>query len=150
MKFLRILPVMLLGLGGLAHGADDGFRPLGEFVIKSRIKLTGDKVLPTPIKPLRLSVSTDGVSVRIVTEGNEEAATTFKIYRSDGIGKQAGPGAALEVVPGVQATGDQGGVHQHLRMTREGLTLTTFPGVSDQTIVTTAVAAPPAATARTP
>ncbi|MDB6076758.1 MAG: hypothetical protein JWO82_505 [Akkermansiaceae bacterium] len=150
MRNLRLISVALLGLSGLAQGADQGFRQLGDFVIQSRIKLTGEKVLPTPIKPLRLTVSTDGTFVKIVTDGNQETAATFKIYRADGIGRQAGPGAALEVIPGVQATADQGGVHQHLRMTRENLILTTFPGVSDQTIITTAVAVPVPATVRNP
>jgi hypothetical protein len=150
MRTLLSITVALFGFSGLAGAADGGFRSLGEFVVQSRMKLTGDKLVATPIKPLKLSVSTDGEVVRIVTEGNEEATATFKIYRADGIARQASPGAALEVIPGVQATADQGGVHQHLRMTRETLTLTSFPGVSDQTIILTAVVVPPSTTPQAP
>ena len=41
-----------------------------------------------------------------------------------------------------------GGVLRHLRLTRESFTITTFPGVSDQTIISHAIAAElkPAAT----
>ena len=76
--------------------------------------------------------------------GKSDAWSTFTIYRSDGIGRQNTPGGPLEVVPGVQATSDHRGVHKHLRLTRDTLTLTVFPGVSDQTVVTHAVLASPA------
>jgi hypothetical protein len=47
------------------------------------------------------------------------------------------------VIPGLQASSQTGGVLRHLRLSRESLTITTFPGVSDQTIVSHAVAAEP-------
>lgn len=124
----------------------DGFRPFGEYLIRTRLKVTGDHVVNVPIKPLRISVSTDGVSIRIATEGDSESGSVYKIYRSDGIGRQTSPGGGLEIIPGVQATCDSGGLHQHLRLTRETLTLTSFPGVSDQTVVTHAVAVTPTST----
>jgi len=143
--------LLLPGLTGRAAAADDGqFKSLGDFVIKSRVKVVGDKLVTTPIKPLHLTVSTDGEVVRIATEGSTEAPATYKIYRSDGIARESATSGAMEVLPGIQATADRGGVHQHLRMTRESLTLTSFPGVSDQTIIMTAVLVPPAATAKNP
>lgn len=122
--------------------ADDGFRHFGDFLIHSRLKVTGDRVTRVAIKPLRLSVSTDGVTVRVSTEGEDTGWSSYTIYRSDGVGRQSSPGGPLEVVPGIQATNDSGGAHRHLRLTRDSLTLTVFPGVSDQTIITHATAAP--------
>ena len=68
---------------------------------------------------------------------------SFEIYRSDGIGRQRKGSGALEVIPGLQATSNVGGILRHLRLSRESMTITTFPGVSDQTIVSHAIAAEP-------
>lgn len=115
------------------------FRHFGDFVLKSQYKLTGDRMVPVPIKPVKFSVFTDGVQVKVMVDGNEEAATVFDVYRSDGIGRQR-PGAMdLEVVPGVQAMSNRGGVLRHLRLTQASMSMTTFPGVSDQTVVVHAV-----------
>lgn len=127
--------------------ADDGFRHFGDYLIRSRLKITGDRVTKVAIKPLRLSVSTDGVTVRVSTEGDDSSWSGYTIYRSDGVGRQSSPGGPLEVVPGIQATNDSGGAHRHLRLTRDTLTITVFPGISDQTIVTHATSTPAGAEA---
>ena len=97
------------------------------------------------MKRIAFSVSTDGVRIRVTAEGDEDARTTFEIYRSDGIGRQRQGGGALEVIPGLQAMSNVGGVLRHLRLSREAMTITTFPGVSDQTIVSHSIAAEPKA-----
>jgi hypothetical protein len=119
------------------------FKHFGDFLLTSHFKITGDKITPIPMKPIAFRVFTDGVHVRISAAGDDEAQTTYEIYRSDGIGRQRPGRGALEVIPGLQATTTTGGVLRHLRLSRESLTLTTFPGVSDQTIVSHAVAAEP-------
>lgn len=119
------------------------FRHIGDFMIRSRVKISQGEMIPTTIKPLRLSAFTDGISVRISTEGVADQASEYQIYRSDGIGRQRTPGGALDVVPGVQALSQKGGVMRQLRLTKDTLTITTFPGVSNQTIITYAVVAPP-------
>jgi hypothetical protein len=95
------------------------------------------------MKPLAFRVFTDGVHIKVSAEGDDDSHTTFDIYRSDGIGRQRVKGGALEVIPGLQATSNTGGVLRHLRLSRESMTLTTFPAVSDQTIVVYAIAAEP-------
>ncbi len=92
-------------------------------------------------------VFTDGVRIKITAEGDDDSHTTFEIYRSDGIGRQRAGRGALEVIPGLQATSNTGGVIRHLRLSRETMTITTFPGVSDQTIVSHSIAAEPKPTA---
>lgn len=135
---------LALAASGVA-GAED-FNSFGDYVIHRQTKITGSgKVVNVPIKPLKLSVSTDGVTVRLSTPGQTDSWSSFTIYRSDGIGMQKTPGGPLEVEPGVQATSDHGGVHKHLRLTRDTLTLTVFPGVSDQTVITHAIHSPPPA-----
>lgn len=119
------------------------FKHVGDFLLQSHFKLTGDKVTPIPMKPIAFRVYTDGVRIRIAAEDNDESHTTFDIYRSDGIGRQRSGGGALEVIPGLQATSNTGGVLRHLRLSSETMTITTFPGVSDQTIVSHSVAAEP-------
>ena len=128
----------------LASAAAAGeFRHAGDFLLKSHFKITGDRMTPIPMKPIAFRVFTDGVRIKVSTEGDEDSHTTFEIYRSDGIGRQRVEGGALEVIPGLQATSHTGGVLRHLRLSRESMTLTTFPAVSDQTIVIYAVAAEP-------
>ncbi len=137
----------IIGLILSTAAADAGeFRHIGDFAVRSRIKIAEDQAFPTTIKPLRLSAFTDGITVRISTNGDVDNASEYEIYRSDGIGRQQGENGALEVVPGVQASSEKGGVLRQLRLTERTLTLTIFPGVSNQVIVTHAVAiAPPKA-----
>jgi hypothetical protein len=125
-------------------GAEE-FKHFGTFILKSHFKVAGARVTPVPMKPMVFQVSTDGVQVRVSAEGDDEARTTFEIYRSDGIGRPRAGAADLEVIPGVQAMSKAGGVLRHLRLTRESFTITTFPGVSDQTIISHAIANPTAA-----
>lgn len=140
----RIAIIGLLVAATFAGAAE--FRHIGDFAVRSRLKIAEDQAFSTSIKPLRLSAFTDGITVRISTTGDPENASEYKIYRSDGIGRQQGENGALEVVPGVQASSEQGGVLRQLRLTERTLTLTSFPGVSNQVIITHAVAiAPPKA-----
>lgn len=119
------------------------FKHVGDFLLKSHFKLTGGKMTPIPMKPIAFQVFTDGTRIRVSAEGDDEAHTTFEIYRSDGIGRQRQGAGALEVIPGLQAMSTVGGTLRHLRLSRESLTITTFPGVSDQTVVSYSVAAEP-------
>jgi hypothetical protein len=123
--------------------AADDFRHVGDYLLQSHYKLSGGKIIPIPIKPIAFRVFTDGVTVRIHTEDDPEARSSFEIYRSDGIARQRREAGALEIIPGLQASSNTGGILKHLRMSAEAITITTFPGVSDQTIISHAVAATP-------
>ncbi|MBK1882593.1 hypothetical protein JIN85_09210 [Luteolibacter pohnpeiensis] len=135
----------------LAIPAAAEFRPVGDFLLTAHFKITGDKITPIPMKPIAFHVTTDGVQIRVSSADDEESYTTFEIYRSDGIGRQRSDGA-LEVIPGVQAKSQTDGVLRHLRLCGESMTITTFPGVSDQTVVSYSVAAEakPATTTESP
>ncbi len=147
MRLLTVLP--LIALGSTAFASE--FKHVGDFLLQSHFKLSGQQVTPIPMKPIAFRVYTDGVRIRVSAEGDEESHTTFEIYRSDGIGRQRQRAGALEVIPGLQAMSNVGGTLRHLRLSRESMTITTFPGVSDQTIVSYSVAAEPAqANAATP
>jgi len=139
MRFL--ISSMLLALAPLVHATE--FKHVGDFLLQAQFKLTGQQMTPIPVKPIAFSVFTDGIRIRVSAEGDAEARATFEIYRSDGIGRQRQGSGALEVVPGLQGTSNVGGVLRHLRLSRESMTITTFPGVSDQTIVSHSIAAEP-------
>ena len=128
-----------LAISGISLAAE--FKHVGDFLLQSHFKLTGDRLTPVPMKPIAFRVYTDGVQIKVSAEGDDESHTTYEIYRSDGIGRQRTGRGALEVIPGLQATSNTGGVLRHLRLSRESMTITTFPGVSDQTIVSHAIAA---------
>ena len=140
---MRLIAITLLLTIGAAVAEAGEFRHVGDYLLRSHYKLTGAEMTPIPMKPIAFRVTTDGVTIRISPEGEEEAHTSYEIYRSDGIGRQRAGSGALEVIPGVQASSTSDGTLRHLRLSRESLTITTFPGVSDQTIVSHAVAATP-------
>ncbi|RYD38015.1 MAG: hypothetical protein EOP87_02395 [Verrucomicrobiaceae bacterium] len=139
------MPLILLAAAPFAAALE--FRHVGDFLLQSHFKITGGSVTESPMKPMALHVFTDGVHIRISAEDEPESYSTYEIYRSDGIGRQREESGALEIIPGLQAMSRTDGVMRHLRLSAEALTITTFPGVSDQTIVSHAVAAvrsPPA------
>ena len=115
-------------------------RHVGDFMLVSRSKLTGEKHQPIPIKPMVFHVSTDGVQVQVKLDDNEEA-NIFHIYTSEGIGRLNKDSNTLEIVPGIQASSNKGGELRHLRLTTDEITITTFPARSDQAVVIHAVAA---------
>ncbi len=125
------------------HATASEFRHVGDYLLQAHFKLCGADTTLIPIKSIAFRVHTDGVTIRVSPEGDEESYTSFDVYRSDGIGRQRSGSGALEVIPGVQASTMAGETLRHLRLTKESLTITTFPGVSDQTIVIHAVAATP-------
>ena len=135
---LSILSALFTAIAGAGE-----FRHVGDYLLQAHYKLSGAEKTAILMKPIAFRVVTDGVTIRIYPEGEEEAHTSFEIYRSDGIGRQRPGSGALEVIPGVQASSTVDGALRHLRLSRESLTITTFPGVSDQTIVSYAVAATP-------
>ena len=134
---------LALSLALVSATAAAEFKHVGDFLLHAHFKLTGEKVTLIPMKPIAFRVYTDGVRIKVAAEGDDESHTLFEIYRSDGIGRQRTGGGALEVIPGLQATSNAGGVLRHLRLSREAMTITTFPGVSDQTIVSHSLAAEP-------
>ncbi len=140
MKFFLTICLIFLNA---AFATASEFRHVGDYLLQAHFKLTGSKMTPIPMKAMAFHVYTDGLTIRISPEGDEEAHTSYEIYRSDGIGRQRPGSGALEVIPGVQASTSAGGTLRHLRLSKESLTITTFPGVSDQTIVSYAVAAIP-------
>ncbi len=140
MRFPFVLTIIFITSTAFASE----FKHVGDFLLHSHYKLVGQQLTPIPMKPIAFRVFTDGVKIRVSAEGDEESHSTFEIYRSDGIGRQRHGAGALEVIPGLQATSNVGGILRHLRLSRESMTITTFPGVSDQTIVSYSVAAEPA------
>lgn len=133
--------VIFTALFSAASAAE--FKHVGDYLLQAHYKLTGQQVTPIPMKPVAFSVFTDGVRIRVTAEGDSDSHSMFEIYRSDGIGRQRKGAGALEVIPGVQAMSNVAGTLRHLRLSRESLTITTFPGVSDQTIISHAIAAEP-------
>ena len=134
---------IIIFLAAIACADAGQFRHVGDFLLQSHFKLAGAKMTPIPMKAIAFHVYTDGVTIRVSPEGEEDSHTSFEIYRSDGIGRQRAGSGALEVVPGIQAYTTSGGTLRHLRLSQESMTITTFPGVSDQTIVSYSVAATP-------
>jgi len=133
--------ISFLSLASAAFSAE--FKHVGDFLLQSHFKLVGPQITPIPMKPIAFRVFSDGIHIRVSAEGEEESHSTFEIYRSDGIGRQRQGAGAIEIIPGLQAFSNTSGTLRHLRLSRESMTITTFPGVSDQTVVSHSVAAIP-------
>lgn len=127
------------------------FRHVGTFVVQAHIKITDDRVTRLPIKPITMEVHTNGLELRVSAAGHDEATAVYQIYRSDGISRLNPQTGVLEVIPGLQGSSCRDGALRHVRVTRETLTITQFAGISNQTLITHAVAAatPPANTGAT-
>lgn len=133
--------LLFFSLGPVAIAAE--FKAIGDYQLQAHFKLTGQQMTQIPIKPVVFHVSTDGVQIRVSTTDDEDAFASFEIYRSDGVGRTRNSTEALEVIPGLQAMSHADGTLRHLCISRESMTLTTFPGLSDQTLVSFAIAAHP-------
>jgi hypothetical protein len=118
----------------------DEYRHFGDFELKQHFKISGGKVIQVPIKPITFHVYTDGMRIRVSADGDHDAFSVYEIYRSDGMTHQRAGEGALEVIPGIQALSRSGGVLRHMRLSTESMTTTHFPGISDQTIVSHALA----------
>jgi len=119
------------------------FHHVGDYLLQAHFKVTGGEMISIPMKSMAFRVYSDGITIRVHLEGEEEAYSSFEVYRSDGIGRQRSDSGALEMIPGIQASTNSRGTLKHLRLSKESLTITSFPGVSDQTIVSYAIAAVP-------
>ena len=84
MKFFATI-IAVLFFSGILSAAE--FRHVGDFLLRSHYKLTGAEMTPIPMKPIAFHVFTDGVTIRISPEGDDDSHTSFKIYRSDGIAR---------------------------------------------------------------
>lgn len=142
---IKSFHTLLLSFFVLQSANAENFRHVGDFLLETHFKLTGAVMTPVPMKAIAFHVTTDGIHIRVAPEGQPDSYTSFEIYRSDGIARQKTDGGALEVIPGIQAFTTASGTLRHLRISENSLTITTFPGVSDQTIVSYAVAATPLA-----
>lgn len=139
MKYLLTTTLVMTLITSL--GASE-MRHFGDFVLQSRSKLSGEKLTPAPTKPVVFRVSTDGIQVQVRIDSDEETST-FHVYATEGIGRLNKNSGTLEIVPGIQASSNQGGVLRHLRLTAGEMTITSFPVRSDQTVIIHAVAAEP-------
>ena len=123
-----------LGAGEMRH--------FGDFILQSRSKHSGEKLTPAPTKPVVFRVSTDGIQVQVRIDSDEDSST-FHVYSSEGIGRLNKDSGTLEIILGIQASSNQGGVLRHLRLTAYEMTITSFPVRSDQTVIIHATAAEP-------
>ena len=68
-SYLAIVASLALLISGQSEGEE--FRHVGDYLLKSHFKITGDKVVPIPMKPLAFRVFTDGVTIKVTTEGED-------------------------------------------------------------------------------
>jgi len=139
-RFLSCHSIRLVGLCCALPAAADAlsaqdFRHVGSYRLVSQAKITRTSSVQMPVASLTFQVHCDGVQVKVAISGQPETETTYQIYRSDGLVRQRQDGNAIEVIPGIQAICQAGGVLRHLRLSKDNLTLTTFPDAVDQTIV---------------
>ncbi|MEM9079749.1 MAG: hypothetical protein AAGC74_03550 [Verrucomicrobiota bacterium] len=111
------------------------FRQVGSYRISGGSLVKGGQANPILMDGVILEVFTDGIDLRIRPRGSEESYIEFQIYRDGGIFDESGK----NLLPGVQAFSDQGGVVRHLCLAQDRLTLTKFPASSTDLQITYAL-----------
>jgi hypothetical protein len=120
-----------------------GFRIIGSYQLKSKIKVENGRAMPVVISPLVYRVYSDGIDVRVYCRAaGEESYTSYQIYRSDGLGVVKSSGE-IQVVAGVQAVCQKGEMIRQISVTRSSLTMVKMPPRSHRVIVTRAVSVKP-------
>lgn len=131
----------------------DGFRFIGHYKLKSKLRVEHGTSTPVVISPLIYRVFSDGIDVRVYSMGSgDESFTNYEIYRSDGIGVTRRSGE-IDVVAGVQAHTTKGEMVRQLSVTRTSLTMVKMPPRSHRVLVTRALvvnAAPASEIQKTP
>lgn len=148
-KYMALIRCLILcftvavPMAGLANNAPGnlpaGFRPIGNYQLKSKVKVENGVSTSVVISPLRYRVYSDGIDVRVYcSSSGEDHFTSYRIYRSDGIGVAKRSGG-IEVVAGVQAVCEEGNMTRQLSVTRNSLTMVKMPPRSNRVLVTRAV-----------
>jgi len=119
-----------------------GFRLIGSYQLKSKIKVENGQAMAVLISPLAYHVYSDGVDVRVYCNtGGAENFTSYQIYRSDGVGV-AKSSDEIEMIAGVQAVCKKGEMFRQLSVTRNSLTMVKMPPRSHRVIITRAISSP--------
>lgn len=115
-----------------------GFRLIGNYQLKSKVKVENAQSMPVVISPLKYRVYSDGIDVRVYCQSaGEESYTSYRIYRSDGVGVAKSSGE-IQVVAGVQGICKKGEMIRQISVTRSRLTMVKMPPRSHRVLVTQA------------
>lgn len=143
---LLMMTVILSVLPGKGLASDHpdelpvGFRFIGNFELNSKIRVERGEATPVVIAPLTYRVYSDGMDVRIYCRvADEDNYSVYSIYRSDGIGVVRRSGE-IDLVAGVQASSNKGGMIRQISVTRNSLTMVKMPPRSHRVIITRAMA----------
>jgi hypothetical protein len=119
------------GINAVLDG-QKGFREVGKYRVNSSTLLRLGKATELEKGEMVFRVFSDGVDVRLSPDGDDESFISFQIYRNDGVFDETGE----NLLPGLFAFSDQGGVIRHLVVEPRMMTLTKFPiSSSNQEII---------------
>jgi hypothetical protein len=138
------LCLVVFPMGAWAEEAPEnlpaGFRLIGHYQMRSKMKVEDSQVMPVEISPLSYRVYSDGIDIRVYcSSAGEDSYTSYQIYRSDGVGVAKSSGE-IEVVAGVQAMCKKGEMLRQISVTRSSLTMVRMPPRSHRVLVTRATA----------
>lgn len=141
--FLALSAALALGAGAQNDKPEklpEGYRYIGTYRLVSKVRVEKAESMPVVISPLVYRVYSDGMDVRVYCRSaGEDSFTTYRIYRSDGVGDARGPGE-INVIAGVQALCTTGGMTRQLSVTRASMTMVKMPPRSHRVVITRAVA----------
>ena len=136
---LAVMPMLVHADQQAPSNLPAGFRLIGNYQLKSKIKVENGQAMPVVISPLTYRVYSDGVDVRVYCRSaGDESFTTYRIYRSDGIGVAKSSGE-IQVVAGVQGVCKKGEMIRQISVTRSSLTMVKIPPRSHRVLITKAV-----------
>ncbi len=126
----------LFHLGSCLSYADDvpqGYNLIGNYLTAETAKIRNGKFITRPPAGLTYRVYSDGAELKVFTNHVTEHQT-YEIYRSDGIAVDESSGDT-SIVPGLQARSTSGASLRQLCLTKETLTITSFPPLSSEIII---------------
>jgi len=137
------LPTVVYADDSTPENLPAGFRLIGHYQLKSKMKVEKGQAMPVVISPLKYRVYSDGIDVRVYCRSaGEESFTSYQIYRSDGVGVVKSSGE-IEVVAGVQGICQKGEMLRQISVTRSSLTMVKMPPRSNRVLVIRAVSVKP-------
>lgn len=127
-------------LSSRPEGLPDTFRHIGDYQLKSKLRVERGDATPVLISPMRYQVYSDGIDLRLYCRAaGEDSYTTYQIYRSDGIGVYRSSGE-IDLIAGVQALNTKAEMVRQISITRNSFTMVKMPPRSHRVIITRAIA----------
>ncbi len=128
-----VLSLFFSSFSAQAEEVPLGFNLIGTYQAEEYAKVRSGEYLIRPSAALIYRVYSNGAELKVFTD-NVVEHQTFEVYRSDGIATDTTTGDT-QIVPGIQARSTSGSSLKQLTLTKNKLTVTSFPPLSSEILI---------------